>query len=248
MKEAALIHPGERLDDLQRCGYQLIQDEKRFCFGIDAVLLASFAKMKKGEKALDLGTGTGVIPLLMHARHRDCRFTGLEIQRDSADMAARSVQYNHLEDQVKIVEGDIRKITEYFPRSSFDVVTGNPPYMAGTHGLKNPSEALAIARHEVCVTLEEFTAAAAMMLGDKGRFYMVHRPNRLAEIMRALSRYQLEPKRMRLVYPYVDREPNLVLIEAVRGGKAFMTVEKPLIVYEAPGVYTQEVKALYTEN
>lgn len=240
-----LLKPGERLDSLQRNGYRIIQNEALFCFGMDAVLLAAFAMVKKNEKVLDLGTGTGVIPILLEARTDGSHFTGLEICPGSADMAARSVTLNHLEKKVTIVQGDIKEADRIFPAASFDVVTSNPPYMTANHGLTNPNLEKAAARHELLCTLEDVVRQAACALKPQGRFYMVHRPFRMAEIIRTLSRYGLEPKRMRLVYPYVDKEPNMLLIEALKGGKPRVTVEPPLIVYQSPGVYTQEVRHLY---
>jgi tRNA1Val (adenine37-N6)-methyltransferase len=239
------LRPGERLDDLQRNGYKIIQNENKFCFGMDAVLLSGFANVKEGENVLDLGTGTGIIPILLAGKTKGRHFTGLEIQSCSADMAARSVKYNHLEDRISIVEGDIKEAGKVFEPASFDVITSNPPYMTGQHGLVNPDEEKAIARHEICCTLEDVISQTAKLLRVGGRFYLVHRPFRLAEIIHMLVEYRLEPKRMKLVYPFVDREPNMVLIEAVRGGKSRITVEKPLIVYQKPGVYTDEIYDIY---
>ncbi|WP_183772630.1 tRNA1(Val) (adenine(37)-N6)-methyltransferase [Catenibacillus scindens] len=233
------------MDDLERNGYKIIQTPNRFCFGMDAVLLSGFAQVRKGETAIDLGTGTGIIPILLEAKTPGKHFTGLEIQEESADMARRSVAYNHLEEKIDIILGDICQAGELFPKASFDVVTSNPPYMNDMHGLKNPSDALAIARHEVKCTLDDVAAAASALLRSGGRFYLVHRPFRLVEIFSALTRYHLEPKRMRLVYPFVDKEPNMVLIEAVRGGRSMIKIEKPLIVYEKPGVYTKEIYDVY---
>jgi tRNA1Val (adenine37-N6)-methyltransferase len=235
----------ERLDDLQRNGYKIIQDSKRFCFGMDAVLLSGFARVRPGERVCDLGTGTGIIPILLSAKSEGKKFYGLEIQPDSADMARRSVYLNHLEDRIEIVEGDIKDASERFGASSFDVVTSNPPYMTNEHGLKNPDEAKAIARHEVLCTLEDVIAQSARLLKEKGRFYMVHRPFRLTEIFCLMHEYKLEPKRMKLVYPFVDKEPNMVLIEGLKGARSRITVEKPLIIYEKPGVYTQEIYDIY---
>ncbi len=245
MTTTGLLKPGERMDDLERNGYKIIQTPNRFCFGMDAVLLSGFAQVRKGETAIDLGTGTGIIPILLEAKTPGKHFTGLEIQEESADMARRSVAYNHLEEKIDIILGDICQAGELFPKASFDVVTSNPPYMNDMHGLKNPSDALAIARHEVKCTLDDVAAAASALLRSGGRFYLVHRPFRLVEIFSALTRYHLEPKRMRLVYPFVDKEPNMVLIEAVRGGRSMIKIEKPLIVYEKPGVYTQEIYNVY---
>ena len=245
MTTSNLLKDGERLDDLQCKGYHIIQDPARFCFGMDAVLLSGFAKAKKGEKVLDLGTGTGIIPILMAAKTEGESFTALEIQEESADMARRSVSYNHLEEKVKIVTGDIKDASKIFGASSFDVITTNPPYMIGSHGENSPSEAKAIARHEVLCNLDDILRESARLLNPKGRFYMVHRPFRLAEIMSKMVEYKIEPKRMRLVYPYIDKEPNIVLIEGLRGGKSRMTVEPPLIVYKEPGIYTDEIYEIY---
>lgn len=241
----SFLHEGERLDELQRNGYKIIQDPKRFCFGMDAVLLSGFAKVKRGEEVLDLGTGTGIIPILLEAKTEGQHFTGLEIQPESADMAARSVAYNHLEDRVSIVTGDIKDATNIFGASSFDVVTCNPPYMTDQHGIKNDGDAKTIARHEVLCNLEDVVLQTAKLLRPGGRCYFVHRPFRLVEILSTMNRYKVEPKRMQLVYPYVDKEPNMVLIEGMRDGKSRITVEKPLIVYQSPGVYMPEIYDIY---
>lgn len=242
------LKENERIDCLQRKGYQIIQDPGKFCFGMDAVLLSDFAMVKKDDKVLDIGTGTGIIPILMEARYGGDSFTGLEIQEESAEMARRSVTLNHLEEKIKIVTGDIKEAETYFEAASFDVITCNPPYMIGSHGIENPEEPKAIARHEIKCTLEDIVARSARLLVPGGKFYMVHRPFRLAEIVTVMSQYKIEPKRMRLVYPYVDKEPNMVLIEGARGGKSRMTVEKPLIVYDSPGVYTREILEIYGEE
>ena len=239
------LKEGERVDDLHRNGFQIIQNGKLFCFGMDAVLLSGFAKVKEQGTALDLGTGTGIIPILLAAKTQGRHFTGLEISPTSADMAARSVLLNDLQERVEIVRGDIKEAGELFAPASFDTVTSNPPYMIGQHGLVNPDLEKAAARHEILCTLEDVVRAAAKLVRPGGSFFLVHRPFRLAEIIRTLSQYSLEPKRMQLVYPYVDREPNMVLIEAVRGGKPRMTVEKPLIVYREPGVYMPEITEIY---
>lgn len=235
----------ERLDELHRNGYKIIQDKGRFCFGMDAVLLSGFARVKPGEKVLDLGTGTGIIPILLEAKTDGEHFTGLEIQPESADMASRSVAYNDLQDKIDIVVGDIKDASQRFGASSFDVITTNPPYMIGQHGIKNDQDAKAIARHEILCDLDDILRESAKMLKPSGRFYMVHRPFRLAEIFSKMIEYRIEPKRMQLVYPFVDKEPNMVLIEGLRGGKSRITVEKPLIVYKEPGVYTDEIYDIY---
>ena len=238
---AVVLKDRERIDDLQRNGYRIIQHPEKFCFGMDAVLLSGFATARQGDLVLDLCTGTGIIPILMEARTEAAHLTGLEIQEESADMARRSVLLNGLEEKIDIVTGDIREAGSYFSSASFDVITCNPPYMIGQHGLPNPEAPKAIARHEILCTLEDVVSWTARLLKPGGHFYLVHRPFRLAEIIAALVQHRLEPKRMRLVYPYVDKEPNMVLIEAVRGGKSHMTVEKPLIIFKEQGVYTEEI-------
>jgi tRNA1Val (adenine37-N6)-methyltransferase len=237
--------PGERLDDLHRNGYQIIQNPERFCFGMDAVLLSGFARIKPKEHVLDLGCGNGIIPILLEAKTQGEHFTGLEIQPESADMARRSVFLNHLENKITIIDGDIKDASSIFGASSFHVVTSNPPYMIGQHGLTNKNPSKAIARHELLCTLEDVIREASRLLMPKGRFYMVHRPFRLTEIICLMNRYGLEPKRMKLVYPYVDQEPNMVLIEGLSGGNSRIIVEKPLIVYQSPGVYTDEIYDIY---
>lgn len=239
------LKPEERLDELHRNGYFIIQNPQKFCFGMDAVLLSGFARVKKGERALDLGTGTGIIPILLEAKTEGEHFTGLEIQKESADMAARSVALNHLEERIDIVTGDIKDASVLFGASSFDVITTNPPYMIGEHGLSPSNQAKAIARHEIFCTLEDVLSQSAKLLRPKGRFYMVHRPFRLAEIMNKMIAYGIEPKRMQLVYPFIDREPNMVLIEGLLGGNSRLKVEKPLIVYREKGVYTDEIYDIY---
>lgn len=237
--------PDERIDDLQRNGYRIIQKKKGFCFGMDAVLLSGFAVVKEGEKALDLGTGTGIIPILLEAKTKGEHFTGLEIQEEMAEMALRSVQLNGLENRLDIVKGDIKEASRVFGKASFDVVTSNPPYMNDQHGLKNPDLSKAISRHEILCTLEDVVREASLVVKPGGRFYMVHRSHRLAEIITVLKEYKLEPKRAKFVHPFVDKEANMVLIEAVRGGNSMMKVEAPVIVYKEPGVYTEEIYTIY---
>lgn len=230
----------ERIDDLQRDNLMIIQDTDRFCFGIDAVVLSSFANAKAGDIVLDMGTGTGVIPILMSSKTKASHLTGLEIQAASADMARRSVQMNHLQDKIDIIEGDIKEAAQIFGAASFDVVTCNPPYMIDNHGLKNPDEPRAIARHEILCNLEDVVSSAAKVLKGSGRFFMVHRPFRLADIICLLRKYHLEPKRMQMVQPFANKEPNMVLIEALQNGKPSMIVEEALVVYDSPGVFSQQ--------
>ena len=239
------LKENERLDDLQRNGYKLIQNSTVFCFGMDAVLLCAFSNIKEGENVIDLGTGNGVIPILLKGRTKGRHFTGLEIQDINVDMARRSVEYNGIQDSVEIVQGDIKDVFSQFKKASFDVVTSNPPYMNENHGLTNTESHKAIARHELLCTLEDVVKAASGLLKVGGRFYMVHRPHRLDEIFEVIKANGMQPKRARLVYPFVDKEPNMVLIESIKGAKPMVKFEKPLIIYKEPGVYTQEVFDLY---
>lgn len=240
-----LLKDKERIDDLERNGYGIIQRKDGFCFGMDAVLLSGFVQVKEGEEVLDLGTGTGIIPILLEAKTKGRHFTGLEIQEEIADMAWRSVCLNQLEEKISIVRGDIKEAGKLFARASFDVVTSNPPYIHDAHGLKNPGELKAISRHEILCTLEDVVREAAGLVKPGGRVYLVHRPHRLIEIVSVMKQYKLEPKRLTFVHPFVDRDANMVLIEAVRGGGSMVKVEKPVIVFKEPGVYTEEIRQVY---
>jgi len=240
-----VLLPDERIDELHRNQYKIIQNGKKFCFGMDAVLLSGFAKIKPGELVLDLGTGTGIIPILLEAKTEGKHFTGLEIQEDSANMARRSVAMNKLNDKIDIVLGDIKEASKLFGAASFDVVTSNPPYMNHHHGLTNPDLPKAIARHEILCSLEDVVREAAKVLKPGGRFYMVHRPFRLVEIINTLTAYKLEPKRLKMVQPFADKEPNMILIECTKGGKSMIKVEAPLIVYKEQNVYTDVIYDIY---
>lgn len=247
MKNDVKIKEQERIDDLHRNGYLLIQNTKMFCFGIDAVLLSGFAQVKKGEIMLDLGTGTGVIPILLEAKTEGKHFTGLEIQKESVDMARRSVILNGLEQKINIDEGDIKQAVSLYGSSIFDVVTSNPPYMNVGGGLKNECTAKAIARHELLCNLEDVIYNASKLLKTGGRFYMVHKPHRLTDIIVIMRKYQLEPKRLRFVHSYAEKEPSLLLIEGTRNGKPMIKIEKPLVIYQQNGEYTEEIKKIYYE-
>ena len=239
-----LCRENERVDDLQN-GFFLLQNPSMFCFGIDAVLLSAFCQVHPRERCLDLGTGNGILPILLCAKTRGKDFVGLEINPRSVSLARRSVEGNHLEEKIRIEEGDLREAKGLFGSSSFDVVVTNPPYMPGEGGKKSGDYDKALARHELACTLEDVARSAAEVLKEKGRLYMVHRPQRLSEILVTLSRHRLETKQLRLVYPFWDKAPNLVLIEAKLGAGSGMNVLPPLIVYEKPGVYTPEVLSMY---
>ena len=282
-EDGSLLRPGERIDDLQRGGLRIIQDPSLFCFGMDAVLLSAYVRIKKARRGLDMGTGNGIIPLLLSDRTDCASLTGLEIQPESAGLAVRSIALNGLQDRVHIVQGDIREADRIFAPASFDLITCNPPYRAvgsgritgttsgltrrpagtagdvsgfkqaqkgatGTgSGVAGEPDPRAIARHEILCTLDDVVRAASRLLRPGGHFYMVHRPMRLPEILTKLCAAGLEPKRMRLVYPHADKEPNMVLLDCVRGGAPELRVEPPLIVYEKDGTYTPELKQIYYE-
>lgn len=227
-----LLKPGERVDDLQIGGLELIQNPAGFCFGVDAVFLSDFAKVKAGETVLDLGTGNGIIPVLLSAKTEGKKFTGLEIQADTAEMARRSVLWNSLEDRVEIVTGDIREASRIFKPVFFDVITTNPPYMPAEHGIRNADDSRAAARHEVLCTLDDILRESMRLLQDKGRLYMIHRPFRLTEIMIKMNYYKIEPKRIRFIHPYADKEPVLVMVEGVRGARSGVKIDPPIIIYD----------------
>lgn len=247
IEKKSLLKEGERLDDLQTGGYYLIQNPSLFCFGIDAVLLSSFAKVKKGERALDLGTGNGIIPILLEAKNEGEFYGGLEIQEASADLARRSVRYNNLEEKIEIKTGDIKEAAGIYGAASFEVITVNPPYMIGNHGVRNTDDSKYIARHEACCTLRDVLEQSAKLLKEKGRFYMVHRPFRLPEILKTMCECRIEPKRMRMVHSYVDKEPSMILLEGLRNGRPRMQVEPPLIIYDKDGQYTEDALRMYGE-
>lgn len=240
-----MLLENERIDDLHRNGYKIIQNSRGFCFGVDAVLLSGFAKVKKSETALDLCTGTGIIPILLEAKTNGRHFSAIEIQEQSADMARRSVKLNNLEDKIDIVTGDIKECTKYFKASSFDVITCNPPYMANNVGYINDSSPKAIARHEILCNIDDVFSAANKMLKYGGRMYMVHRCERLADIFNSARNHNMEPKTMQLIQPRIDKAPELVLIELSKGGNAGLKVLPVLIIYKADGTYTDEVYNIY---
>lgn len=237
--------PEERIDDLERNGYRIIQNKKAFCFGMDAVLLSGFVSASETDRIVDLGTGTGIIPLLLHAKTGAKEIYGLEIQEQMAEMAERSVALNDLQNDIHIVIGDIKQADRIFQAGSFDVVTSNPPYMKQSGGLTNPAESKAIARHEILCNFEDVARAAKRLLKSGGKFFLVHRPERLAELIAVLRAFSLEPKRMQMVHSFADEKAVMVLIEAVSGGGTFLKVEKPLIIYKEKNVYTDEIYEIY---
>lgn len=240
-----VIRDNECIDDLQIKGYRLIQKKSGFRFGMDAVLLSDYARVGKGSVVMDLCSGTGIVPVLLYAKYEPGQILGLEYLESCVEMAGRSVALNGLGDHIRMEQGDVRRVREDYKQASFDYVTCNPPYMPVSHGLANPDPEKAMARHEILCSLSDVVAAASWLLKPTGHFVMVHRPFRLAEIIACLKDYKLEPKRMRLVYPSLYKEPNMVLIDAVKGGRQRITVDPPLIVYGQDGSYTKEIYDIY---
>lgn len=236
---------GERLDDLQCNGLYLIQDPDKFCFGIDAVLLSNFVKVKKNGNVVDLCTGSGIVPILLSAKTGAKKITGIEIQSDIADMARRSVSYNKLDEKIDIINDDISNALKYINNCSVDSVCVNPPYMKDTTAIKNPDLPMAIARHELLTDLDTVINIASKLLKESGKFFMVHRPSRLSEIFASMRQNRIEPKRLRFIHPYIESKANLVLIEGAKGSGVWMDVEPPLVVYKDKNVYTDEVLKIY---
>lgn len=243
-----LLKENERIDSLQRNGYSIIQNSTRFCFGMDAVLLTEFVNLKKGDRVIDLCTGTGVIPILLCAKSQAEHFEAVEIQEETADMAKRSVILNNLEDRIDVKCEDLNNLKSVFENASFEAVTVNPPYMIPGKALVNPDESKAIARHEIKCTLKDVLSESSRLLKNGGKLFMVHKPERLDEIIVAMKEVKLEPKRLRIVYPRIDSKPNMILIEGAKCANAGMIVEKPLIIYDESGKYTREVAKIYESD
>ncbi len=240
-----LVKPHERVDDLQLNGLKIIQDPSGFCFGIDAVLLSDFSKVLKGNVVVEFGTGTGIVPLLLSEKADFKKLIAFEVQEEVADMARRSVALNGLSDKIEIICDNLKTAPSHVSAGTVDAVVTNPPYMSPQMGLKNPSDRKAISRHEVLCTLEDIIQNASKLLKFRGKFFMVHRPSRLVDIIALCRQYRLEPKRMRMIQPYEHTMPNIFLIECVKGGKPEMKVEPPLIVYKDLGVFTDEIYKIY---
>ena len=241
----------EIIDTLKN-GYKIIQNSEMFKFGIDAVLLSYFAfnQIRNNEKIIDLGTGNGIIPLLL-AKSRAKNITGLEIQAENVELAKKSIALNQLENKINVIQGDIKLVSENFPKHSFDSVLTNPPYMINNHGKQNPNDAKLIARHEVLCNLEDIISAADFLLKPNGKFFMIHKAFRLPEIFNSMINHKIEPKRMQMILPFVDKEANLVLIEGRKNGNPRLQIEKNLIVYEKSGTdksgtYTKMIEDIYS--
>lgn len=240
-----MIKPDERVDDLQYKGLKLIQNKKGFCFGLDAVLLADFADVKNGDRVLDIGTGTGIIPVLLAGKTKAQSIVGLEIQEELADLASRNVALNCLDSRVTMVCGDIKTAERYFKAGQFDVITSNPPYMKQNGGLINPSDTKALSRHEITCTIEDITEKTAWLLAPGGQLALVHRPQRLVDIVWCMRKHGIEPKYLRFVHPSRDKKPNLILIKGMKGGKAELKMMEPLYVYDDKGKYSKEIDEIY---
>lgn len=243
-----MILENECIDDLQINNLRLIQKKDGFKFGIDAVLLSDFAKDAPSKRTLDLCTGTGIVPMLLSAKTNTPEIYGLEIQHDICEMAKRSVIYNNLSERIHIFEGDLKEASSFFDAASFDAVTCNPPYMECGKGLININNSVTVSRHEVLCTLDDVIRVSASLLKQKGRFFMVHRPARLADILCTMRKYKTEPKRLRFVYPNDKKAANLVLIEGVRGGGRELKMLPPLFVYNSDGTYTAEINKIYSRE
>lgn len=257
------LKENERIDNLEYKNLKIIQNKNGFCFGIDSVLLADFAKdIKTNAKGVDLGTGTGIISILLAAKTNLSNIIGVEIQKDVADMAKRSVQLNKMQNKIEIINCNIKELLENnendkdiiekkhkkLSMEKFDFIVTNPPYKKLETGKVNDNEYKYISRHEVTANLEDFIKVARFLLKDKGDFYMVHRPDRLVDIIEVMRRYKLEPKKIRLVYSTIDKAPTLVLVKGVKNAKPFLKLEKPLIVYNTDGEYTDEIFKIYEKN
>lgn len=239
------IGKDESIDDLQLNGLQLIQKEQGFRFGVDAVLLSHFANVKKKHRVIDLCTGTGIVSFLVYGKYKPQEVIGLEIQDDMVEMANRSSKLNDTSDIVKFVQGDLKDKALLDSLGRFDVVTVNPPYKLNNAGILNPNDKLAIARHEIMCNLEDVIVSARRLLKDNGRMFIVHRPERLADIFGLMRKYKIEPKRVRFVQPNTKKAPNIVLVEGQRDGGAFLKWEETLYVYDDNGNYSEEINRIY---
>lgn len=241
----SFIKEDETLDDLQLKDIHIIQKKDAFRFGVDAVLLANFPIINRAVKVIDFCSGNGIIPLILAGKTKASHILGIEIQEDMAQMASRSVQFNKLGDKIEVIHGDITDHTMLKELHKVDIVTVNPPYKLKNSGIINPDDKNAIARHEICCTLEDVIVAAKIVLKDNGRIYMVHRPERLADIFTLMRKHKIEPKRIRMVYPCPNKAPNIVLVEGQKNSGAFLKWEKPIYVYNEKGQYSDEINEIY---
>lgn len=234
----------ERIDDLKYENLKIIQNTEGFCFGVDSVLLTEFARdIKRGSKIVDLGTGTGILGILLSKKVSPSKIVGVELQKDVADMASRSVKLNNLNNIFEIVNSDIKNLQDF--RNQFDAVVTNPPYKKMGTGINNKDIRQEISRYETTASLDDWLKVSSELLKDLGSFYMVYRTDRITELVENMRKYKLEIKRMRFVYSNIEKQSNLVLIKAVKGANVFLKVEKPLIIYNLDGSYTKEILDIY---
>lgn len=244
-----ILKDNERIDDLQLNNLKIIQNKDGFCFGIDAVLLSDFAKdIRNNSKVLDLGTGTGIVSILLCEKTKLSKIYGIDIQKDVCDMALRSIRLNKLENKFEIINTNIKNLNETFADNSFDDIVSNPPYKKDNTGLKNESETKLISRHEITASLEDFISVSSRLLKNNGNIYMVHRPERLSDLFYLLKKYNLEPKKLRLVQSYTNSKPKLILVKATKNAKSFLNIEEPLIIYNKDGSYTDEILKIYNKG
>ncbi len=242
------LKENERIDDLEYKDLKIIQNKDGFCFGIDAVLLSDFSKnIKKGSRVLDLGTGTGIISILLCAKTQLKNIIGVEVQKDVYDMAVRSAKLNDLEDKFEIINDNILNLNNKFERNSFDVIVTNPPYKKHNTGVENDTQKKLISRHEVLATLDDFINISSKLLKDKGEFYMVHRPERMVDIFSLMRKYKIEPKEVRLVFSNEKVPPKMVLIKGVRNGREYLKFRENLYIYKEDGLYTDEILKIYNK-
>ncbi len=241
-----ILDKNEKIEDLQYKNLKIIQNNSGFCFGIDSILLTDFAKqIKKGAKVVDLGTGTGIIATLLCEKTKLAKIIGVEIQEEVSKMAQKSILLNNLENKFTIINEDILNINTKLPQNSFEAIVTNPPYQKKGAGIINEEDKKMIARHETTATLEDFIKVSKDLLKSSGEFYMVHRPERLVDILTSMRAYKIEPKRLRFVYSNKNSEPKLILIQGIKNAKPFLKVEKNLYIYEENGSYTQEMHRIY---
>lgn len=242
------LEANERIDDLEFKNLKIIQNKDGFCFGIDSVLLSDFAKnIKKDSMVLDLGTGTGIIPILLCGKTKLKKVTGIELQEEVAKMAKKSIKLNNLEDKFNVINENILNLNKIYENQTFDVIVSNPPYKKKDTGITNENEKKIISRHEISASLEDFIKISKDLLKDKGEFYMVHRPERLVDIFELMRKYKIEPKILKMVYSYKNKETKLILIKGVKNAKPFLKVESNLYIYEDTGKYTKEILKIYNK-
>jgi len=240
------LRGNEKVEDLQCRGLKIIQNKDWFCFGMDAVLLANYCDIKDGEEVVDLGTGTGIIPILIYGKNNVKKIYGLELQKEVAEMAKRSIVLNSLEKYIEILNENVKDYKKHLKKNHFDTVVTNPPYIQAKNNLVSPKEKKAISKHEIEGNLEDFIKTASELLKHRGKLYMVYRPNRLVEVFELMKSYKIEPKKIRFVQNRKDEKPNLVLIKGIKAANPHLIVEKPLIIFDEDGNYTQEVNKIYS--